>query len=113
MDSSPSLHDLIPWILHHHERYDGQGYPSQLVGEEIPIEARILALADAVDSMASDRPYRKALDPSSILDELRMNEGSQFDPRVMEAFFRIIHKKGVSFLRNSASEIPSREPVMK
>lgn len=113
LESNPSLHDLIPWILHHHERYDGQGYPSQLVGEEIPIEARILALADAVDAMASDRPYRAALDPGSILDELRKNEGQQFDPRVLEAFFRIIHKKGVSFLRNSASEIPSREPVMQ
>ena len=113
LESNPSLHDIIPWILHHHERYDGQGYPSQLAGEEIPIEARILALADAVDAMASDRPYRTALDPSSILDELRKNEGLQFDPRVTEAFFRIIHKKGVSFLRNSASEIPSREPVMQ
>lgn len=113
LESNPSLHEIIPWILHHHERYDGKGYPSQLVGEEIPIEARILALADAVDSMASDRPYRAALDPSSILDELRKNGGLQFDPRVMEAFFRIIHKKGVSFLRNSASEIPSREPVMQ
>jgi diguanylate cyclase (GGDEF)-like protein/putative nucleotidyltransferase with HDIG domain len=113
LGSNPSLQEIIPWVLHHHERYDGQGYPGQLAAAEIPFEARILALADAVDSMASDRPYRKALDPGSIMDELRRNEGLQFDPRVMEAFFRIIQRKGVSFLRNSASEIPTREPVMQ
>jgi diguanylate cyclase (GGDEF)-like protein/putative nucleotidyltransferase with HDIG domain len=113
IESNPSLQEIVPWVLHHHERVDGRGYPGKLVGEEIPIEARILALADAVDAMASDRPYRKALEPTSILDELRRNEGMQFDPDVMDSFFRIVQRKGISFLRNSASEVPARANLMQ
>ncbi len=113
LETCPSLHEIIPWILHHHERYDGWGYPNKLRGSEIPFEARILALADAIDSMASDRPYRIALEPTHILDEVRRNEKLQFDPEVIDAFFRIIQREGISFVQNSALEIPSNKPNMQ
>ena len=69
----------------HHERFDGKGYPDGLVGEAIPLAARILSVADTLDAMTSDRPYRKALSFETALDELRRNSGSQFCPRVVEA----------------------------
>ncbi|MFU8794701.1 MAG: HD-GYP domain-containing protein [Dethiobacteria bacterium] len=76
-------------IRHHHERWDGLGYPDHIKGEEIPISARILAVADAFDAMTSDRPYRKALSPELALKELEEGAGTQFDPKVVEAFTRI------------------------
>ena len=106
LETCPSLNEIIPWILHHHERYDGWGYPSQLRGAEIPIEARILAFAEAVDSMASDRPYRRAQDPTQILDELRRHEKYQFDPEVTDAFFRITDYEGLSFIQKTSSVMP-------
>jgi len=77
-------------VRHHHERYDGNGYPDNLSGEEIPLGARILFVADAYEAMTSDRPYRKALSTETALDELRNNVTTQFDPRVVAAFQRII-----------------------
>lgn len=73
-------------VLHHHERFDGTGYPYGLKGYNIPIEARILAVADAFDAMTSERPYRSAMMMGEALDGLCANAGSQFDPRVVEAF---------------------------
>ncbi|MGB3717126.1 MAG: diguanylate cyclase, partial [Candidatus Promineifilaceae bacterium] len=75
-----SLRPLIPVIRNHHENFDGSGYPDRLAGEQIPLEARILGLADAVDAMASDRPYRQASTSGVIETEIRKCEGSQFDP---------------------------------
>ncbi|MFC1621542.1 HD domain-containing phosphohydrolase [Candidatus Omnitrophota bacterium] len=80
-------------IKHHQERYDGSGYPDGLKGEEIPIESRIIAVVDAYHAMVSDRPYRKALPGKQALKELKDNAGSQFDPVVVEAFFKA-QKKG-------------------
>jgi len=80
------LADLRPAILHHHERFDGKGYPAGLKGEEIPLGARIIAIADAFDAMTNERPYRPAKSPREALGEMAMQSGSQFDPRLLEAF---------------------------
>jgi diguanylate cyclase (GGDEF)-like protein/putative nucleotidyltransferase with HDIG domain len=84
-----SLVSCLPAILHHHERWDGTGYPSRLKGEAIPIEARILAIADAFDAMTSSRPYREPLSYKKVLDELKRCSGTQFDPKLVEAFLPI------------------------
>ena len=88
--ASPELMYLAEEVLSHHERYDGTGYPRGLKREEIPKLARILAVADAIESMLSDKPYRKALSMEQIIQELRVNAGTQFDPEVVEASFKIL-----------------------
>lgn len=80
-------------VRHHHERYDGKGYPDGLAGEENPLGARILFVADAYEAMTSDRPYRKALSTQMALGELERNTGSQFDSRVVDVFTRIIRSE--------------------
>lgn len=72
-------------VLAHHERFDGSGYPAGLSGEDIPMEARIISVVDAYDTMTNDRPYRKALSQEGALEQLRLHSGSQFDPAVVEA----------------------------
>ncbi|GAW93053.1 metal dependent phosphohydrolase [Calderihabitans maritimus] len=79
---------IIGAVKHHHERYDGTGYPDGLKGEEIPLFARIVAVADAYDAMTSDRVYRKALSSREALAEMKRNIGSQFDPEVVDVFLR-------------------------
>ncbi len=83
------LWPLLPGVRSHHEHYDGTGYPDGLKGNAIPVEARIMAVADAFDAMTSDRPYRRALSEQAALDELRRNAGTHFDPRVVAAFEEI------------------------
>jgi HD-GYP domain-containing protein (c-di-GMP phosphodiesterase class II) len=73
-------------VRHHHERYDGKGYPDQLVGEQIPLGSRIIAVADSFDAMTSNRPYRRALPLPVAMDEIIKNKGIQFDPQVVDAF---------------------------
>jgi HD-GYP domain-containing protein (c-di-GMP phosphodiesterase class II) len=80
-------------MRHHHERFDGGGYPDRLKGEEIPLGARIMALADAFDAMKSERPYRQPLPEEEILSEIKKNAGSQFDPKVVEAFLSLVNKE--------------------
>lgn len=87
------LQNFIPIILHHHERFDGQGYPSKLMGTQIPLSARILAIADTYDAMTSDRPYRKALSSEEALAEILRCKGTQFDPFLAEAFVELMQKK--------------------
>jgi putative nucleotidyltransferase with HDIG domain len=79
------LHTEARWVRHHHERVDGRGYPDGLPGEEIPLESRIILVADAFEAMTSDRPYRKAPGRGFALEELRRGAGTQFDPAVVEA----------------------------
>jgi HD-GYP domain-containing protein (c-di-GMP phosphodiesterase class II) len=80
------FHDALPYVLFHHERWDGGGYPAGLCGRGIPLEARILAVADAFDAMISARPYRRALSHEEALAEVERGAGTQFDPRVAELF---------------------------
>jgi len=76
-------------VSQHHERFDGKGYPNGLSGESISLLARIFAVADVVDALLSDRPYRPAWSREKVLAHTRENAGQQFDPEVVEAFFRI------------------------
>ena len=89
----PFLEKARRIVLHHHEKYDGSGYPDGLRGEDIPIGARLLAVADAYEAMTSPRPYRKkTLTGKEALEELERNKGTQFDPDVVNAFTNIIKK---------------------
>jgi HD-GYP domain-containing protein (c-di-GMP phosphodiesterase class II) len=85
----PGLSDVLPGVLHHHERWDGRGYPHALAGEAIPLVARVLALADAFDAMSSDRSYRKRLSRTQVLAEVARCAGTQFDPAIVPAFLRL------------------------
>ena len=80
------LRELVPAIRHHHERFDGKGYPDGLSGESIPFSARILTVADSFEAMTSDRPYRKALSFEKAMAEIRRCRGTQFDPAIVDAF---------------------------
>lgn len=88
--SSPELVHIADFILKHHEWWDGSGYPLGLKGDKIPMECRIVAVADAYDAMNSDRPYRKALPHRRIIQELKEGSGSQFDPLIVEIFLNIL-----------------------
>ncbi len=85
----PSLHDILPGVMHHHERWDGNGYPSKLAGESIPEFGRILALADTFDAMSSNRAYRSAMTREKVLGEIERCSGTQFEPRLAEVFLTL------------------------
>ena len=89
---------------HHHERYDGSGYPERLKGEQIPFFARIVAIADCFDAMTSDRAYRKALSDELALEELRLGKGTQFDPKLVDAFIKLYDSYPDS-IRNHVDEL--------
>ena len=82
--------NIIPIVLHHHEKYNGRGYPSQLAGEDIPYLARITAVADTYDAMTSRRPYRNALPKEVVIEEIEKNKGIQFDPKIVDVFLTIL-----------------------
>lgn len=86
------LRPVIPIIMHHHEKYDGTGYPSRLKKGQIPQGARIMAVADAFEAMVYGRPYRERMDIKSAIREIKKKSGTQFDPRVVEAFLKIARK---------------------
>ena len=91
-----NLGDIGDWILAHHERPDGQGYPAGLAGTEIPLEARVLAVADAYEAMTTDRVYRPAMSAEAAREELRQCAGTQFDGRVVEAFLELLDRSEVT-----------------
>jgi len=80
--------EILKVVRHHHERYDGTGYPDRLKGEQIPLGARILAVADAYDAVTSERPYREAMSAEAARNEIKRSEGIQFDPVVAAAFLK-------------------------
>ena len=84
------MKDIAVWVRAHHERIDGHGYPEALSGAEIPLEARILSVADSYEAMIADRPYRAGMDPAAAREELLRCAGTQFDPRVLDAFLRAL-----------------------
>jgi len=84
------MHPIVPLIRHHHECWDGSGYPDGLKGDEIPLISRIVAVADMYDAMTSDRPYRKRLSDKEAVDEIVRTTGSKLDPRVAEAFLNVL-----------------------
>jgi len=87
------LHDLIPFIFYHHEHWNGKGYPSGIRGEDIPLGARVIAIADVYQALISDRPYHKAFSKNAAIDIIKKASGSQFDPRVVSAFLRVVGSK--------------------
>ena len=106
----PFLEHVLPGIQHHHERYDGQGYPDGMAGNDIPLLARIIAAADAYDAMTSDRPYRKALPAEKAREELVDYEGTQFDPQVVHALLRHLDKEAKRLRRWPPVEQPDAAP---
>lgn len=89
MRDIPQLRDVLPGVLHHHERWDGRGYPHGISGEDIPLVARLIALADSFDAMSSNRTYRKRLSRGEVLAEIRSCAGAQFDPGLVPAFLAL------------------------
>ena len=99
---------------HHHERYDGKGYPDKLSGEDIPLNARIVCIADSYDAMSSDRIYRKALSPDIIREELVKGRGTQFDPVLLDEFLKLVddNKLKISDTLTIAEENPDQQNVL-
>ncbi|MDF0725388.1 HD domain-containing protein [Cytobacillus sp. S13-E01] len=93
---SEAMEPLIPGVKYHHERYDGNGYPHGLKGEEIPVFGRIMAVADAFDAMTSDRPYRKGMPIDKALTILEHGKGTQWDPYYADLFIKLIRTEGVN-----------------
>ncbi|MBR3697336.1 MAG: HD-GYP domain-containing protein [Clostridia bacterium] len=90
LSNSTIFKDIIPIVLHHHERFDGTGYPSNLKGEEIPYLARITSIADSFDAMTSNRPYRTVLSLEQARSEIEKNSGTQFDPKIVKVFLEVL-----------------------
>jgi len=78
-----------PYILYHHERFDGTGYPGRLSGEDIPVEGRLLAVVDTFDAIVSDRPYRRSATPAAAVEELQRYAGTQFDPAIVQVLVSV------------------------
>ncbi len=91
LQNATIFQDILPIVKHHHERYDGNGYPSRLKGEEIPYFARIAAVADTFDAMTSKRTYRNAIPLEEVKEEIKRCEGTQFDPSIAETFLEILN----------------------
>ena len=90
-----SFHRLLPLILYHHERWDGKGYPSGIKGDEIPMGARIIAIADVYEALITNRPYRKALSKKDALRIIKENSGKQFDPKIADVLVDVLKKRKV------------------
>jgi len=100
----PLLKDVLPGVLHHHERYDGKGYPDGLAGESIPLIARVLGIADTFDAMSSNRAYRPALARAKVLEEIARCAGSQFDPALARLFVALDFTQYDAMVANHAAQ---------
>jgi HD-GYP domain-containing protein (c-di-GMP phosphodiesterase class II) len=99
-------------IRHHHERYDGMGYPTGLIGENIPLEARIFAVCDVYDALCSKRPYKNAWTQAQALEEIQAQRGKHFDPNVVDAFIEVmaaIERDLISLPEGTISDLVSLE----
>jgi len=96
LESIHFLREIVPLVYHHHEWFDGSGYPEGIKGVKIPLGARILSVADSYDAMTSDRPYRKAMSRPSAIKELKKFSGTQFDPQVVEVFIKALDEEDKS-----------------
>jgi HD superfamily phosphohydrolase YqeK/uncharacterized membrane protein len=94
LEDIENLKDILPMIRNHHERYDGKGYPDGKKAEELPLDVYVIQLADTIDAMATDRPYRKAQSEEYIISEINKYSGTQFHPKVVEAYLNILRKQG-------------------
>ena len=92
--SVSELAPTVPAVRHHHERFDGKGYPEGLGGEDIPLAARIISVVDAFDSMVRERPYGYGISQETALEEIEKNAGTQFDPRVVRALLEVVWELG-------------------
>ncbi len=101
------LKPTIPIILHHHEKYDGTGYPHHLKGEQIPLGARIMAVADTFEAMITTKSYKGAMSVSNAVEEVKKNSGTQFDPKVVNAFLKLVKKGTIKKILNK------RKPLKK
>ena len=90
LSTATIFHDIIPIVKHHHEKYDGTGYPGRLQGEDIPYLARIAAVADSFDAMTSRRTYRDSLPMDVVISEFKRCKGTQFDPKLADVFLDIL-----------------------
>jgi putative nucleotidyltransferase with HDIG domain len=107
LESTASLRLLAPLVRSHHERWDGKGYPDGLRGDQIPWQARIIAVCDAVEAMASDRPYHRGRSLPEITSELKRASGNQFDPQMVKAFVPLLEYEGGALVVNSAHNTPA------
>jgi HD-GYP domain-containing protein (c-di-GMP phosphodiesterase class II) len=98
LSKAPSLHKYILPVRHHHERFDGTGYPDGLCGDDIPIFASIISIADAFDAMTSNRPYESALPAVAALHELAGSSGRQFRPDLVKVFLEMAENKNLPVL---------------
>jgi HD-GYP domain-containing protein (c-di-GMP phosphodiesterase class II) len=114
-----ALRAVLPIIRYHHERIDGAGYPDGLSGDQIPLEARIMAIADAYDTMTSDRAYRRAMSQEEAIAELQRGRGSQWDSGLIDRFIELVQAeshtlrlpqpRAVQALRDQAAHMPNIE----
>ncbi len=109
LETARGLRHLAPFVRHHHERWDGRGYPHGLAGEQSPLEARILAVCDAVEAMASDRPYQRAMSLEEIIVEIQRGRGTHFDPTLADVFIQMAEREGARLLVNSAEQVAQRQ----
>ena len=106
-----NLSYVLPGVLHHHEAMDGSGYPNGLKGEEIPLYARILAVADSYDAMTSNRPYRRGMPTDKAEAILRGGSGKQWDPQCVDAFFLAVNGIRLLASQRSSTYLPTRPEV--
>lgn len=106
LEPSAALRPLVPIVLHHHENFDGSGYPEGLRGDEIPLGSRIIIVADAYEAMTSDRIYRKAIGHDRAMEQLTKYKGIQFDPKVVRVLEQVVQKKG-----RDAFEVSDLPPI--
>ncbi|WP_223589923.1 HD-GYP domain-containing protein [Neobacillus bataviensis] len=103
--SSFKENGVLDMVLYHHERYDGKGYPYGKKGEEIPLAARIIAVADTFDAMTTRRVYRNHMDLEYVYNEINSNKGLQFDPLIADVFLKILKRQGTKILTDTSDEL--------